>query len=88
MTANAHIKIGSNSYEKLKTFKHLGSLLRNQNYIQEEIKCRPEAGRINLPLFSTVVPTIILMFLSCRPFIAITTLSTGLVGVEVTWRQK
>jgi len=24
------------------------------------------------------------MFLSCRPFVAITTLSTGLVGVEVT----
>ena len=38
--------------------------------------------RINLPLFSTVVPAIIFMFLSCRPFVAITTLSTGLVGVE------
>ena len=40
--------------------------------------------RINLPLFSTVVPPSIFMFLSCRPFVAITTLSTGLVGVEVT----
>ena len=40
--------------------------------------------RINLPLFSTVVPAIIFMFLSCRPFVVITTLSTGLVGVEVT----
>ena len=39
--------------------------------------------RINLPVFSNVVPAIILMFLSCRPFVAITTLSTGLVGVEV-----
>ena len=38
--------------------------------------------RINLPLFSTVVPPIIFMFLSCRLFVAITTLSTGLVGVE------
>ena len=38
--------------------------------------------RINLPLFSTVVPAIIFVFLSCRPFVAITTLSTGLVGVE------
>ena len=37
--------------------------------------------RINLPLFSTVVPTIIFVFLSCRPLVAITTLSTGLVGV-------
>ena len=42
--ANAHIKIGSNSYEKVETFKYLGSLLTNQNSIQEEIKCRPKAG--------------------------------------------
>ena len=35
--SNAHIEIGSNSYEKLKTFKYLGSLLTNQNSIQEEI---------------------------------------------------
>ena len=40
--------------------------------------------RINLPLFFTVVPSNICMFLSCRPFVVITTLSTGLVGVEVT----
>ena len=44
MIANAHIKIGSNSYEKVKTFKYLGSLLTNQNYIQEEIKCRLKPG--------------------------------------------
>ena len=37
MIANAHMKIGSNSYEKLKIFKYLGSLLKNQNFIQEEI---------------------------------------------------
>ena len=35
-------------------------------------------------LYFTVVPAIIFVFLSCRPFVAITTLSTGLVGVEVT----
>ena len=40
--------------------------------------------RINLPLYSTVVPSSIFMFLSCRPFVVITTLSTGFVGVEVT----
>ena len=40
--------------------------------------------RINLPLFSTVIPAVIFVFLSCRPFVAITTLSTGFVGVEVT----
>ena len=44
MMANAHIKIGSNSYEKLKTFKYLGSFLTNQNSVQEEIKCRLKAG--------------------------------------------
>ena len=27
--ANAHIKIGRNSYEKVETFKYLGSLLTN-----------------------------------------------------------
>ena len=42
--ANAHIKIGSNSYEKVETFKYLGSLLTNHNSIQEEIKCRLKAG--------------------------------------------
>ena len=37
-------KIGSNFYEKVKNFKYLGSLLTNQNPIQEEIKCRLKAG--------------------------------------------
>ena len=44
ITANAHVKIGSNSYEKIKTFKYLGSLLTNQNYIQAEIKCKLKVG--------------------------------------------
>ena len=44
MIANSHVKIGSNSYEKVKTFKYLGSLLTNQNSIQKEIKCRLKAG--------------------------------------------
>ena len=43
MIANAHIKIGSNSYEKVKKLKYLGSLVTNQNSIQEEIKCRLKA---------------------------------------------
>ena len=42
--ANEHIKIGSNSCEKIKTFKYLCSLLKNQNSFQEEIKCRLKAG--------------------------------------------
>ena len=40
--------------------------------------------RINLPLFSTVLPSNRRLFLSCRPFVVITTFSTGLVGVKVT----
>ena len=39
MIVNEHIRIGSNCYEKMKTFKYLGSLVTNQNSIQEEIKC-------------------------------------------------
>ena len=30
--ANAHIKIGSNSYKKVETFKYLGSLLTSKVY--------------------------------------------------------
>ena len=41
MIVNAHIKIDSNSYEKVKTFKYL---LTNQNSIQEEIKHRLKVG--------------------------------------------
>ena len=37
MIAIAHIRIGSNSYEKVKTFIYLGSLWTNQNSIQGEI---------------------------------------------------
>jgi hypothetical protein len=40
---NEDITVGNNSYEKVKTFKYLGSLVPNQNSIQKEIKCRLEA---------------------------------------------
>ena len=46
MTANEHITVGSSSYEKVKTFKYLGSLLINQNYIHEEIKFGLTAGNL------------------------------------------
>ena len=44
MKAYEHIEVVSNQYEKVKTFKYLNSLLTNQNFIDEEIKCRLEAG--------------------------------------------
>ena len=34
----------SSSLRKVETFKYLGSLLTNQSYIKEEIKCRLKAG--------------------------------------------
>ena len=37
MILNEHTRIGSNSYEKVKSFKYLGSALTNQNSIQDEI---------------------------------------------------
>ena len=39
---NEHIR--TYSYEKVKTFKYLGSLLTNQNSIKDKIKCRLKAG--------------------------------------------
>ena len=36
MLANEHITIRSNSYENVKTFKYLGSLLANQNSIHKK----------------------------------------------------
>ena len=36
--------LGSNSYEKVKTLNIFGTLLTNQNSINEETKCRLQAG--------------------------------------------
>ena len=44
MLPNVHINLGSNCYKKVKTFKCLSFLLKNQNSIQKEIKCRLKAG--------------------------------------------
>ena len=44
MIANEHIRIVSNSYERGKTFKYLGSLVTNKNAIREEIKCTLKVG--------------------------------------------
>ena len=43
MTANEDITVGSNSYEKVKTFRYFGSSWTNQNSIQEEVKYRFKA---------------------------------------------
>jgi hypothetical protein len=56
LITNQQIRLGSNSYEKGKTFKYLESLVINQNSIQDEIKCRFKTGNscyYSLPVFST-----------------------------------
>ena len=45
MRANEHIRIGSNSHERVKNFKYLGFLLKNQDRIHEQIKFRHEEGK-------------------------------------------
>ena len=62
------------------------NLSSNRNHhlkSQQLTSCKLLSDRIKLPLFSTVFPSNICMFLSRRPFVVITTLSTGLVDVEV-----
>ena len=44
MIASERIRICSNFNQKVKTFKYIGSLVTNQNAIQEKIKCRIKAG--------------------------------------------
>ena len=46
LMANERIRITSSLCEKVKTFKYLGSLLINKNYIHKEIKCRLQEGNI------------------------------------------
>ena len=79
MIANAHIKIGSNSYKRVKTFKYLGSLLTNQSSIQEEMKCRLKAGNS----WYSSVQTLLSSRLLCKNLKTII-LSVVLYGCE-TW---
>ena len=48
-----------------------------KNEQKKETKRKAKRYLDNLPLFSTVVPAVTFVFLSCRPFVAITTLSTA-----------
>jgi hypothetical protein len=54
---NDHINVGSNLYEKAKTFKYFGFLLMNQNSIQEEMKFRLKAGNSCYYYVQTVLPS-------------------------------
>ena len=52
--ANEHITVGSNYYEKVKTFKCLDSIDKSK-YIYEEIKCRLTAGNSHYYLVQTLL---------------------------------
>jgi hypothetical protein len=41
---NRDIKIGNRSFEKVSQFKYLGTIITNQNLIQEGIKRRLNSG--------------------------------------------
>ena len=41
-----NIKIDSSSFERVEEFRYLGTTLTDQNYIQEEIKCRLKSGNV------------------------------------------
>jgi hypothetical protein len=41
-----NIKIDSSSFERVEQFRYLGKPLTDQNYIQEEIKCRLKSGNV------------------------------------------
>ena len=56
--ANAHIKIGSNSYEKVETFKYLGSLLTNQNSIF--LSSRLLSKNLKIKLYKTIILPVVL----------------------------
>ena len=38
------VKIDNSSIERAEEFKYLGTTITNQNFIQEEIKCRLKLG--------------------------------------------
>ena len=69
MKANEHITVDIKSYEKVKTCKYLSSLVTNQNYIQEEIKCRLKAGNsccysvqtlLKIKIYKTIILPVVL----------------------------
>jgi len=39
-----NIKTDNSSFERVEDFKYFGTTLKNQNYIQEEIKSRMKSG--------------------------------------------
>jgi len=55
-----NIKIDNSSYERLEEFKYLGTIITNQNYIQEEIKSRLKSGSACFHSVQTLLPSSLL----------------------------
>jgi hypothetical protein len=43
---NQNIRIANESFESVATFKYVGMILKNQNYIYDEIKSRLNSGNV------------------------------------------
>ena len=56
MMVNEHIRMCSNSYEKVKTFKYVDSSLTTQNSIHGEIRFRLKAGNSCYFIVQTAFP--------------------------------
>jgi hypothetical protein len=52
---NRDVKIASRLFENVSQFKYLGTTIRNQNLVQEEIKRRLSSGNACYHLFSRVL---------------------------------
>jgi len=55
-----NIKIDNNSFERVEQFRYLGTTLRNQNSIQEEIKSTPKAGNAGYHSVQNIVSSSLL----------------------------
>ena len=54
------MKTDSSSLEMVEEFKYLGTLLKNQNFIQEEIKCRLKSGNASFHLLYSLLSSSLL----------------------------
>jgi hypothetical protein len=52
-----NMKIGKSSFEMVEEFRYLGTTLKNQNYIHEEIKSRLKSGNACYHTVQNLLPS-------------------------------